>query len=116
MSKLEVLDESRERGAHNPFVIDLISMVGDNQVELLILEARPWNDANVNTLEEKINNYLDYVLDGHLIAQYPQAKDRSIALKVKCKEEPHGNTEKLFQALEGYFAQIGWKLIIDIEK
>ena len=74
------VEEPREpRGVHNPKVVDLIRVDDATQeVVLLMLEERPWgSDPNqLRQLEAKFNNYLEYVLGGHLATQYPPYADK----------------------------------------
>ena len=91
-----------ERGVSNPRVIDLIapfqsessqpesskaeSLKAESGVELVMIEDRPWGSdpAQLDQLQEKLNNYLDYVLDGFLAQQYPAYAGRKIRIALEC--------------------------------
>ena len=79
---LSVLDEFSERGVKNPKVIDLIRVPTAGIVELVMVEDRPWGTSpvQIDELAEKFNNYLDYILDGFFIDQYPQYTDSSVRI------------------------------------
>lgn len=63
------------RGLRSERVIDLITLSTDqSRPELQIIETdTPESIENFfSLLEEKLNNYLDYLLDGHFASQFPQ--------------------------------------------
>jgi hypothetical protein len=65
--------EAREpRGVQNPRVVDLVVQDDSSgEIVLVMLEQRPWGSdpEQLRQLETKFNNYLEYVLGGHLEAQ-----------------------------------------------
>ena len=55
--------------------IDLVSVTGDGRtVELHIVADASWtgSDADLMALQQKINNYVGFALDGELHATYPE--------------------------------------------
>ncbi len=100
-----------ERGVRNPRVIDLITPIpGDTPaVELLMVEDRAWGSdpAQLDQLQEKLNNYLDYVLDGFLAQQYPAYAGRKVRIALECVEEPKGAERGLLEAIERYLVSTG---------
>lgn len=103
-------DPTTERGLHNPRMLDLIQLNDSgSSVELHIIEFRPWSESFQNELEEKFNNYLDYVLDGHLVAQYPAYDGKPITLVLQYTEEPTEEHVTLFAVIERYVNSIGWQ-------
>ncbi len=76
-------EESREpRGVHNPRVVDLVRLDAErDEVVLLMLEERAWGTApeQLQQLGEKFNSYLSYVLDGHMVKQYPSTRASACA-------------------------------------
>ena len=128
-------DEPPHRGVRNPRVIDLITPIADSVksfsgadalsgsganaptgVELLMIEDRPWGSepAQLDELQEKLNNYLDYVLDGFLVQQYPAYAGLKIRIALECVAEPKGAEQGLLEAIERYLAStgIGFRLAI----
>jgi len=102
-------DPTTERGVHNPRMLDLVQLnLTQESVELHIIEFRRWSDSFQEELEEKFNNYLDYVLDGHLIAQYPSYQGKPITLVIQYTEEPTTAIVELFAVIERYLNSIGW--------
>ena len=100
-----------ERGVHNPKVIDLIQAEGDSVV-LSMIEFRPWNSdpQQLEQLQEKFNNYLDYILDGYFLQQYPQYKEISIIIRLECKEKPSSLEQNLLEAMQKFVASVPYEL------
>jgi hypothetical protein len=100
-------EQQQPRGVFNPHVVDLISYDPDrHEVVLLMLEERAWDtDAEqLRQLEAKFNSYLSYVLDGHLVQQYPAYADKDICFRLDCAEAPAGEVEKMLRAMQNYAA------------
>jgi hypothetical protein len=91
---LEANQMDAQRGVANPKVIDLISFnLTTARVELLIVEDRQYPDLQQGLvelyeqdrtlllqLEEKLNSYLSYILDGFLADHYPQYKGKPVTI------------------------------------
>jgi len=81
-------------------VIDVIAQdaqTGD--VALIMTETRPWDgsDARLFQLQEKINAYLSFALDGEMVETYPQFAGRSIRLQLDCTEPPDTRTARFIR-------------------
>jgi hypothetical protein len=88
-------------GVENPMVLDLISVDPvSGQVVLTMIERRPWGAHNrqFQQIEEKINRYMGYALDGFLLQQYPQYEGKGVQIRIQCAEEPHGDAVLFVQA------------------
>lgn len=93
------------RGAHNPRIVDLIARDPErDEVVLAILEPRPWDgsDERLRQLEDKLNAYFGYVLDGFLVRDYPAYRDLPVCVRLDCVEEP-GEAERPFMAAAARF-------------
>jgi hypothetical protein len=80
-----------ERGVRNPRIVDLVTTDPEHgEVVLKMLEPRRWgtDPDQVEQLEEKLNNYFVYVLDGHLARQYPQYRSLPVRIQLECAETP----------------------------
>lgn len=113
-------DEPLPRGVRQPRVIDLITPVNElpPRVELLMIEDRPWGSdpAQLDQLQEKLNNYLDYVLDGFLTQQYPDYVGRKIRIALQCVTEPKGPERGLIEAIERYLASTGIEFRLEVNQ
>ena len=85
-------------GVQNPNVVDLILPEGD-AVVLVMIEKRRWGSATqLHELEEKLNRYLGYVLDGYLVRHYPEWEGSPVEIRIDCVEAPHGDAQELLTA------------------
>jgi hypothetical protein len=104
---LRIVEEPERRGVANPRIIDLITPDRERgEVVLKILEPRPWGavDRQLHQLEDKLNAYFGYVLDGFLERQYPQYREMSVRIRLECVEEP-GEAETPFLAAARRFSE-----------
>lgn len=111
--------QQERRGVLNPRVIDLISPgAAPDEVVLLILEDREWGAAasQLEEIQEKFNNYLDYILDGHFLAQYPQYQGKKIVIQFDCVTPPQGEDLSLLEAMQQYAQSIGLRLEVTVGK
>ena len=105
--------DTTSRGVQNPHVVDLISLIKDEAsapfVRFLILEERPFTEApeQFSQFEEKFNNYLDYILDGHFHGQYPQYKEHPLEISIESHEPPTSKFEQLFASMAGFAKSVG---------
>jgi hypothetical protein len=102
------VEEAREaRGVDNPKVVDLIRLDPERgEVVLLMLEQRPWSAApeQLRQLEEKFNRYLSFVLDGFLIAQFPQYKDLPVCFRLDCAMAPGDAERQMLASMKSFAA------------
>jgi len=73
--------------------IDLVAREADGTVLLVMVEERPWgSDPHQSSqLQEKINLYVGYVLDGSLARQYPETTGKPVRIRLDCAEMPTGH-------------------------
>jgi len=79
------------RGVEHAHVIDVIAHDSKtDEVTLVMLESRPWDGAELRLfqLQEKINAYLSFVLDGEMAEAYPQFEGKKIRLQLDCVGMP----------------------------
>jgi len=110
-------DAQRERGMHNPQVVDLITPdEATGEVVLVMLEERPWNSVpdHLRQVEAKFNAYLEYVLGGHMAKQYPQYAERSVRLQIDCVENPPAKDGAFFNAMSNFAAGEGIRLVVSV--
>lgn len=103
----------QQRGVENPTIVDLVTTDGDRrEVVLVMLEPRPWlgSRQQLLQLEDKLDSYFTYVLDGHLVQQYPQYADHSVRLQLDCIEEPGPGERELLRAATRFAQGHGLKL------
>ena len=94
--------EFGDTGVQNPAIIDLITLdKASDTVVLVMLERRAWGAAadQLKQIEEKVNRYMGYVLDGFLAEQYPQYIGKDVRIRLDCAEAPHGEALRFVEAM-----------------
>lgn len=79
------------RGVEFAHVIDLIADdTKTGEVTLIMLEQRPWDGSELRLfqLQEKINAYLSFALDGEMMEAYPQFAERKLRIQLDCVGMP----------------------------
>jgi hypothetical protein len=101
LTREQMVAEFGESGVQNPKVIDLITLdKASDTVVLVMTERRPWGAAEqLKQIEEKLNRYMGYVLDGFLAEQYPQYLGKSVRIRLDCAEAPHGEAVRFVAAM-----------------
>jgi hypothetical protein len=107
--------EREPRGVANARVVDLVSLDREvDEVVLLMLEERPWESdpQQLRQLEEKFNSYLAYVLDGHMVRQYPQYRDKDVCFRLDCAEGPRGEVERMLRSMQNFASAEGIRFVV----
>jgi hypothetical protein len=102
LTREQMVAEFGDTGVQNPAVIDLITLDKASDVVVLVMtERRRWGAAaeQLKQIEEKLNRYMGYVLDGFLAEQYPQYLGKSVQIRLDCAEEPHGESVRFVAAM-----------------
>jgi hypothetical protein len=78
-------------GLENPGVLD--AFAHDMRTDTLVLamyEARPWRgeETQLFQLQEKLNAYLSFVLDGELSEAYPNFTAKPVRIQLRTVHEP----------------------------
>jgi hypothetical protein len=101
MTREQMTAEFGEPGVQNPAIVDLISLDDmSGCVVLTMIERRAWDGGTrqFEQIEEKINRYLGYILDGHLARHYPQYAGRRAQIRLECAEPPAGEATRFVAA------------------
>jgi hypothetical protein len=100
------------RGVQNPRIVDLVTRdPRRGEVVLKILEGRSWAGdpkglrTQLEQLEDKLNAYYGYVLDGFLVRDYPQYEDTPVCIRLECPEEPAGLAREMLDAAQLFSAR-----------
>lgn len=101
MTREQMVAEFGEPGVQNPMIVDLITWDSASaRVVLAMIERRPWGSHPVQfqQIEEKINRYLGYVLDGHFAQHYPHYVGKPLRIRLDCVDAPSGEAERFVAA------------------
>jgi hypothetical protein len=109
-----MLAEFGAPGVQNAKVVDLITLdAAADTVVLAMFESRAWGSSpeQFRQIEEKINRYMGYVLDGFLAEQHPQYEGKAVQIRLECAEEPHGDAVLFVHAASRAAADHGLELV-----
>jgi hypothetical protein len=81
-------------GLANPGGVDTVVVPDQGPVELVLRHPEAWDgsDHRQLLLQEKLNRYLEYVVDGELLAAHPAAQGRAWTVVVECASAPDART------------------------
>jgi hypothetical protein len=102
ITREQLIAEFGENGVQNPVVIDLITLdKASDTVILVMTERRPWGAVaqQFTQIEEKVNRYMGYVLDGFLAEHYPQYMGKAVRIRLDCAEAPQGESARFVEAM-----------------
>ncbi|MDB6153048.1 MAG: hypothetical protein JWL90_1501 [Chthoniobacteraceae bacterium] len=65
-----------------------------DEVVLIMVEPRPWDgsESRLFQLQEKVNAYLSFALDGEMSEAYPALEGKSLRLQLDCATFPDAMT------------------------
>ena len=111
------MEDAQTRGVVNPRVVDLIRPdEATGEVVLVMLEERPWAEGEdqIRELEAKFNAYIEYVLGGHMVRQYPEYAERPVRFQLDCRENPRPEQQAFFTAMTNYAAAEDIRLVVSV--
>jgi hypothetical protein len=94
---------------HDPSTVDLVVQKRDGNVVLSMFEERPWDgsDERLAELEEKVNAYLTFVLDGHMARDHPDLEPKRVTIQLDYLSRMDERTRSLLPSIEATLAQYG---------
>lgn len=106
-----------QRGVEHAGVIDLL--VHDAKadvVALIMVELRPWDGSELRLfqLQEKINAYLSFALDGEFAETYPTLAHKALRLQLDCASAPDAVTERFLAVVRDQIAFQGIALEVRV--
>jgi hypothetical protein len=90
------------QGVENPACIDCLAVdASKGEVLLIIQEHRLWDDSELQLfqLQEKLNAYFSFVLDGEMTEHYPQLQGLPVRIRLECVNPPTTRGLPLLQAV-----------------
>ena len=107
-------DPAPPGGVERAGVMDaMVHDVRTDEVILTIVERRPWDgsDLQILQLEQKLNAYVSFVLDGEMADAYPALVGKPVRLRIECATYPE---EELVHFLSAVREQLAFQHI-DLE-
>lgn len=103
-------------GLENPGVLDAFAHdTREDKLVLAMYETRPWqgDDRQLVQLQEKLNAYLSFVLDGEMADAFPQLVDKPLEIQLRTIGEPDPRAWDLIRRIREQlgFQQIKFEVI-----
>lgn len=98
-------------GLENPGVLDAFAHdTREDKLVLAMYETRPWQgeDRQLLQLQEKLNAYLSFVLDGELADAFPQLVGKPLEIQLRTIHEPE---ERAWELISRIREQLGFQQI-----
>jgi hypothetical protein len=117
MTRDQMVAQFGAPGVENPQVLDLITTdAATGDVLLVMVERRPWgaHPQQFRQIEEKINRYMAYALDGFLAEHHPEYVGRRVRLRLDCAEQPTGEAERFVAAAQHATQAHGLDLFVQV--
>ena len=97
--------------------IDLVALSPDSStVCLYIVSDFAWtgSDAQIGSLQAKIQSYVGYALDGQMAAAYPETRDLSWRIVIRCRRgAPDARTGEVLRQLVEPIRRYGGELVVE---
>ena len=100
-------DTQSLRGVAHAHIIDIVAHDAPaGTVALIMLEPRPWDGTELRLfqLQEKINAYLSFALDGEMAEAYPTLVGLPLRLQLDCATPPDAMTVSFLSHVRGQIA------------
>lgn len=89
-------------GLENPGVLDAFAHnTAEDKLVMAMYENRPWfgEEKQLLQLEEKLNAYLSFVLDGEMTQAFPHLAGKPLEIQLRTVHEPDPGAAALLQRI-----------------
>lgn len=102
-------------GVQNPWVIDAMETSGE-RVVLKMFESRAWSEEfeRMFELQEKFNAYMAFILDGEMLAEFPDLAGRQVGVVLECKDYPSAGVVDFLQKVREQMLLMDVDLQVDV--
>jgi hypothetical protein len=101
----------------SPGKLDLVTFDSAGGEYALIISAMDdWDDSEEEQalLLQKINNYLNFAIDGGLSQHYPQAKGKPIRIQIDSASKLPPNADRIVTQAQALLLQHGVRLCVNL--
>ena len=104
------------RGLGDAKTIDLVTEDVRTRECVLIISAAGWegSDEQLSRLQEKLNAYLTFALDGELLRRFPAAADKKIRIQIDFDRAPSGLTADFLVQASKEISRLGMHLAANV--
>jgi hypothetical protein len=101
-----------------PKIIDFVALdKGNESASLIIVDHLVWDEnegEHLLLLQDKLNDYLQYIEGGQLYNDFPKAVGRKIEIRVLGQHPLSKEAEKFFDLARGKIGEAGFHLKFEI--
>jgi Family of unknown function (DUF6572) len=107
---------SSRAGIAYPDVIDLVTEEPDGEWALIVVEEGDWTGSQdqLKRLQEKLNNYLKFALDGEMARLHPESKGKKVRIQLDLYSPPDPKTMRFIKRLEEAISAEGLRLTVNV--
>ncbi len=102
--------------AFDPGKVDLVSVSPEGTtVNLYIVQSDAWSgsDEQLQTLQQKIHNYVSFALDGPMVEHYPETAELSWRIVIDSQlGPPDSRTSSVLDQVAGAVRRYGGELVV----
>ncbi|TDR35139.1 hypothetical protein DFR29_1406 [Tahibacter aquaticus] len=101
----------------SPEKLDLVTLDAASQEYVLIISAMDdWDGSEEEQalLLQKINNYLNFVIDGGLAEHFPQSKGKPTRIQIDSAAALPPNTDRIVTQAQALLLQHGVRLCVNL--
>jgi hypothetical protein len=97
-------------------VIDFVTIADSGECLLTISDHLPWDDINkhLHALQEKIYAYLDFIEDGEVVQNFPEAAGRSVVIDIVMKFAAPADVQWFFDKIREPVEAAGASLAVHL--
>jgi hypothetical protein len=110
-------DNANAFGVENPRGLDALAVDGETgETVLIMVEPRAWDgsEERLFQLQEKINAYLSFALDGEMTEAFPQLAGKPVRLQLDCAVLPDSMTEQFIGRVREQIVFQGMKFAVRV--
>ena len=88
--------------AATKYKIDLITKTKNGVFVLVLIQRRKWtgSDAQLGALQQRLNEYAAFALDGELAKRYPEAKGKRVKIRLDIEHAPDRMTKAFLRRVK----------------
>ena len=116
-SQPSTLNSQPAFGVENPRSLDALAFDAEaGEAVLIMVEPRPWDgsEQRIFQLQEKVNAYLSFALDGEMTDAFPHLAGKPVRLQLDCAVPPDSMTEHFITAVREHIALQDMKFAVRI--
>jgi hypothetical protein len=106
---------SKKYGTDYPDKVDLITEK-DGVCYLYVIQSDELDDERTLALQEKLNNYLSFILDGQFVKEYPERAQLRRVVRIELQYEPTGIAAEFLKKVKPVFEAEGVGLEYTVSK